>query len=120
RIYEGRLRNAHVQVEQKFRTDEPVVCFQGDVRQVLNNLVSNALEAMPLGGRLLIRSRKGRNWKTGQPGVVLTIADTGAGMSPDVQNHIFEAFYTTKGTAGNGLGLWVCQQIVERHHGVLR
>lgn len=119
RIYEGRLRNAHVQVEQKFRTDEPVICFQGDVRQVLNNLVSNALEAMPFGGRLLIRSRKAHNWKTGQAGITLTIADTGTGMSPEVQRHIFEAFYTTKGTAGNGLGLWVCQEIVERHHGEL-
>jgi PAS domain S-box-containing protein len=120
RIYEGRLRNAHVQVEQKFRTDEPVVCFQGDVRQVLNNLVSNAIEAMPFGGRLLIRSRRSRNWKTGQPGIVLTIADTGTGMSPETRRHIFEAFYTTKGTAGNGLGLWVCQEIVERHQGTLR
>jgi PAS domain S-box-containing protein len=120
RIYEGRLRNAHVQVEEKFRTEEPVVCFQGDVRQVLNNLVSNALEAMPFGGRLLIRSRKSRNWKTGEHGVVLTIADTGTGMSREVQRHIFESFYTTKGTAGNGLGLWVSQEIVRRHHGALR
>jgi PAS domain S-box-containing protein len=120
RIYEGRLRNAHVKVEQKFRTDEPVVCFQGDVRQVLNNLVSNALEAMPFGGRLLIRSRKSHNWKTGEPGMVLTIADTGTGMSRETRKHIFEAFYTTKGTAGNGLGLWVCQEIVDRHHGSLR
>ena len=120
RIYEGRLRNAHVQVEQKFRTAEPVVCFQGDVRQVLNNLVGNAIEAMPFGGRLMIRSRKGCNWKTGQPGIVLTVADTGAGMSPEVRQRIFDAFYTTKGTAGNGLGLWVCQEIVERHHGTLR
>jgi len=119
-IYEGRLRNAHVQVEKKFRTDEPVVCFQGDVRQVLNNLVSNALEAMPFGGRLLIRSRVGRNWKTGQRGLVLTIADNGSGMSADTRKHIFEAFYTTKGTAGNGLGLWVCQEIVARHHGTLQ
>jgi len=120
RIYEGRLRNARVQVEQEFRSEDPVVCFQGDVRQVLNNLVSNALEAMPFGGRLLIRSRKGRNWKSGQQGIVLTIADTGTGMSPEVRKHIFEAFYTTKGTAGNGLGLWVCQEIVERHRGALR
>jgi signal transduction histidine kinase len=120
RIYEGRLRNAHVQVEQKFRSGEPVVCFQGDVRQVLNNLVGNAIEAMPFGGRLLIRSRKGCNWKTGQRGIVLTVADTGTGMSPEVRQRIFDAFYTTKGTAGNGLGLWVCQEIVERHHGALR
>jgi PAS domain S-box-containing protein len=119
-IYEGRLRNARVQVERKFRTDEPVWCFQGDVRQVLNNLVSNALEAMPFGGRLLIRSRKGRDWKTGRPGLILTVADNGSGIPREVQRHIFEAFFTTKGTAGNGLGLWVCQEIVQRHHGALR
>ncbi len=119
-IYEGRLRNARVRVEKKFRTEQPVVCFQGDVRQVLNNLVANALEAMPFGGRLLIRSRKGRSWKTGEPGLVLTIADNGAGIGPTVKKHIFDAFFTTKGTAGNGLGLWVCQEIVARHNGTLR
>ena len=119
-IYEGRLRNSLVQVERKFRTDEPVWCFPGDVRQVLNNLVSNALEAMPFGGRLLIRSRKGRDWKTRRPGLVLTVADSGSGIPREVQRHIFEAFFTTKGTAGNGLGLWVCQEIVARHHGSLR
>ncbi|HEY1987014.1 MAG TPA: PAS domain-containing protein [Terracidiphilus sp.] len=119
-IYEGRLRNAKVRVEKRFRTDNPVVCFQGDVRQVLNNLVSNALEAMPFGGRLLIRSREGRDWNTNRPGLILTIADNGTGISPSVKKNIFDAFFTTKGTAGNGLGLWVCQEIVARHHGVLR
>ena len=58
-VYEGRLRDAHVRVEKRLRTDEPVICSQGDVRAVLNNLVADALEAMPFGGRLLIRSRKG-------------------------------------------------------------
>jgi PAS domain S-box-containing protein len=119
-IYEGRLRNARVRVEMRFRAEKPVVCFQGDVRQVLNNLVANALEAMPFGGRLLIRSREGRDWKTGATGLVLTIADNGAGISPSVMKNIFDAFFTTKGTAGNGLGLWVCQEIVARHHGALR
>jgi PAS domain S-box-containing protein len=119
-IYEGRLRNARVRVEKLFRTDKPVICFQGDVRQVLNNLVANALEAMPFGGRLLIRSRLGFNWKTSQAGLVLTIADNGAGISPAVRKNIFDAFFTTKGTAGNGLGLWVCQEIVARHQGTLR
>ena len=119
-VYEGRLRNAHVRVEKRLRTDEPVICFQGDVRQVLNNLVANALEAMPSGGRLLIRSGKDRNWKTQKLGLVLTIADNGAGIHPAVKKRIFDAFFTTKGTAGNGLGLWVCQEIVNRHHCKLR
>jgi signal transduction histidine kinase len=75
---------------------------------------------MPLGGRLLIRSRTGRNWKTGQRGLVLTIADNGAGIPREVKQQIFDAFFTTKGTAGNGLGLWVSQEIVTRHLGALR
>jgi PAS domain S-box-containing protein len=119
-MYEGRLRNARIQIEKRFRADRPVMCFQGDVRQVLNNLVSNAIEAMPFGGRLLIRSRNGCDRETGRPGLVLTIADNGGGISPAVQAHIFDAFFTTKGTAGNGLGLWVSQQIAERHKGRLR
>jgi signal transduction histidine kinase len=119
-IYEGRLKNAHVGVEKSFRSRDPVACLQGDVRQVLNNLVGNALEAMPFGGRLLIRSRTGRNWKTGERGLILTIADNGGGIPREVQKRIFDAFFTTKGTAGNGLGLWVSQEIVERHHGALR
>ena len=119
-IYEGRLRNARVKVEKKFRSGEPAVCFQGDIRQVLNNLVGNALEAMPFGGRLLIRSRKGRDWTTGREGLVLSIADNGTGINPSVRKNIFDAFFTTKGTAGNGLGLWVCQEIVTRHDGRLK
>jgi len=115
-IYEGRLRNAQVRVEKRLRTDEPVICFQCNVRQVHNNLVANALEAMPFGGGLLIRSRKGRNWKTQKQGIVLTIADNGGGIHPAVKKHIFDAFFTTKGTVGNGSGLWVCQEIVDRHH----
>ena len=118
-IYEGRLRNAHVSVEKRFRSDRAVTCFPGDIRQVLNNLVANALEAMPFGGRLLIRGRTGRDWKKNRPGLVLTIADNGSGIAPDAIKKIFEAFFTTKGTAGNGLGLWVCQEIVQRHDGRL-
>jgi PAS domain S-box-containing protein len=119
-IYEGRLRNAHVQVEKRFRTDRAVTCLPGDIRQVLNNLVANALEAMPFGGRLLIRSRTTHDWKTDRPGLVLTIADNGTGIPSEAEKKIFDAFFTTKGTAGNGLGLWVCQEIVQRHHGKLR
>jgi signal transduction histidine kinase len=119
-IYEGRLRNAHVRIEKRFRTDQPVVCFPGDIRQVLNNLVANAIEAMPFGGRLLIRSRKGRDWKADMQGLILTIADNGTGIPSEARKRIFDAFFTTKGAAGNGLGLWVCQEIVQRHHGKLR
>jgi PAS domain S-box-containing protein len=119
-IYEGRLRNARVQVEKRFDTDQPVTCYPGDVRQVLNNLVANAIEAMPFGGRLVIGSRDGHDWRTQRRGVLLVIADNGTGIPPHVMKKIYDAFFTTKGSAGNGLGLWVCAEIVNRHRGRLR
>ncbi len=98
-----------------------VLCFEGKIRQVLNNLVGNAADAMyPTGGRLLVRTRDGRNWLTGSKGLVLTIADTGPGMSPQILQKAFQAFFTTKGMEGTGLGLWVSKEIVSRHHGELR
>lgn len=119
-IYEGRLKNSNIAVEMRLETEQPVVCFEGDIRQVLNNLVSNAIDAMPSGGRLLVRGREGTNWSTGRKGKVLTVADTGDGMSPQVLINIFDAFFTTKGIGGTGLGLWVSQEIVKRHNGALR
>ena len=73
----------------------------------------------PLGGRLLLRSRKATHWPTGRQGLMLTVADTGEGMSHFVQQQMFEAFFTTKGIGGTGLGLWVSKEIVDRHDGAL-
>nr|WP_236657529.1 HAMP domain-containing sensor histidine kinase [Acidisarcina polymorpha] len=71
------------------------------------------------GGRLLIRSREATDWRTGARGVMMTIADSGTGISPDIIKHIYQAFFTTKGIGGTGLGLWISSEIVERHHGRL-
>lgn len=120
-IYQGRLVNSKIVVEKRSRARRPIECYDGEIRQVLNNLVGNAMDAMqPNGGRLLIRSRDAHNWKTGEAGMALTVADTGCGMPAEVLLRLFEAFYTTKGSGGNGLGLWVSQQILDRHKGTLR
>lgn len=120
-VYQARLVNSRVQIEKRKRAQRPVLCFEGEIRQVLSNLVGNAIDAMhPRGGRLLIRSREGTNWMTGEQGLVLTFADSGPGMPPEVRRKIFEPFFTTKGIGGNGLGLWVSQEIVARHKGALR
>jgi signal transduction histidine kinase len=119
-IYQGRLVNSSVEVERRKRAKHPVLCFEGEIRQVLSNLIINAIDAMhPDGGRLLMRSREGTDWKTGRKGLFLTVADTGSGMSPDTAANIFEPFFTTKEIGGTGLGLWVSHQIVERHGGTL-
>ncbi len=116
-MYEGKLRNAHISVEKRKRATRLIKVYEGDIRQVLNNLLGNAIDAMPTGGRLLLRSRESRNRQTGEPGIVLTVADTGAGMSPQTRAHIFDAFFTTKGLAGTGLGLWITADILKRHGG---
>jgi PAS domain S-box-containing protein len=119
-IYQARLLNSQVEVEERIRVARPVLCFEGEIRQVLSNLISNAIDAMhPRGGRLLMRSREATEWKSGRKGIVLTVADTGSGMSPETAARIFEPFFTTKDIGGTGLGLWVSHQIIDRHGGTL-
>ena len=84
-----------------------------ELREVFTNLAINALDAMPGGGSLAVRS----SVEGGQ--VVVSIADTGLGMSDEVRQRIFEPFYTTKGLAGSGLGLAVSYGIIERHGGTI-
>ncbi|MGA8111587.1 MAG: ATP-binding protein [Acidobacteriaceae bacterium] len=120
-LYQSRLTDAQVGVEIRDRTSHPIVCLEGEVRQVLSNLIGNALDAMfPAGGRLLLRSREATHWPTGRRGILLTVADTGSGISTATRPRIFEPFFTTKGAAGTGLGLWISRQIIDRHHGLLR
>ena len=116
-VYEARLKNAGITVEKRKRANEPVECFEGDIRQVLSNIVTNAIDSMPSGGRLLVRSREGTDWRTGRRGLVLTLADTGTGMDPHVQSKMYEAFFSTKGIGGSGLGLWISADIMHRHQG---
>jgi PAS domain S-box-containing protein len=120
-IHQGRVVNALVRIERRSRGDPSVTCFDGEIRQVVNNLVGNAIDAMhPRGGRLLLRSRESTEWSTGRRGVVLTVADSGEGMSKALMKRMFEPFFTTKGDSGTGLGLWVSKEIVDRHQGALR
>ena len=119
-VYEARLKNSGIAVDRNIRADQPIHCFEGDIRQVISHLVTNAIDAMPLGGRLFLRSRNTTEWKTGRTGVMLTVADTGVGMPPHIQARIFEAFFTTKGIGGTGLGLWISAEIIERHQGSLK
>jgi PAS domain S-box-containing protein len=116
-FHNARLLRNRVDVQRMYRPCETVHASEGEVRQVLLNLVGNALDAMPLGGTLTLRTRQDKNWKTGRVGIRATIADTGEGMTPETRTHLFEAFYTTKGAKGTGLGLWVSSEIVKEHGG---
>ena len=117
-LYRGRFHVLRITLDRRDRARRAVTCFEGEIRQVLNNLVGNAVDAMNSGGgRLLIRSREGRDWATGSRGLVITVADTGGGISKHARTRIFEPFFTTKGERGTGLGLWISREIIERHRG---
>ena len=105
---------------QMDRQGEPTAAVNsGQIQQVLLNLMVNARQAMPEGGRLfiLVSERDGFG--------EITIRDTGAGIPPEVLPRIFEPFFTTKptdtaGQGGTGLGLSLCQEIIESHQGRIR
>ncbi len=120
-LTEKDLSKHRIHVEKKYhgRPCAPVV--RGQIEQILLNLIINARQAMPRGGRLTIDVRA--NAHTGMAEV--RIADTGVGIPPEGLRLIFEPFYTTKepdehGHGGTGLGLSVCRQIIEQHQGRIR
>ncbi|ADW69140.1 PAS/PAC sensor signal transduction histidine kinase [Granulicella tundricola MP5ACTX9] len=119
-LYQGRIENAGLTVKKRERMTESIVCLESEIRQVLSNLVRNAMDSMAgTAGRLMVRTREATEWRSNTRGVLLTVADTGTGMSPETLKKLYTAFYTTKGIGGTGLGLWVSAEIVQRHKGRL-
>jgi len=124
-LYQGRLNTQNIQVEREFDRTMDLFCFGGEIRQVFANLVGNAIDAMGIGGRLVVRARRSRNWRNPDwknpenSGVRFCVADTGSGMDQAVQKRVFEAFFTTKDETGTGLGLWVSEEIVRKHKGMI-
>jgi PAS domain S-box-containing protein len=117
-VYQGRLHNSRAQLFTRLRAKRSLSCFDGEIRQVLANLIANALDAINSAKEhLFIRTREGTYWSTAERGIVFTIADTGSGIPQETIQRIFEPFFTTKGTIGTGLGLWVSKEIVSRHRG---
>ena len=117
-LYAGRLRSAGIHVTNRFRPTEPIQGFAGELRQLVANLVGNAMDAMRSGGNLQIRIRPCR--LKGKSGVRLTVSDSGSGIPGPIRNTLFEPFVSTKENTGTGLGLWVSGQIVQRHSGTIR
>jgi PAS domain S-box-containing protein len=119
-LYHGRIGGDGIVIERSFSGSEPVLCQPGEIRQVIANLIGNALDASRPGGRILLRERPGVHPQSGARGIYFTVADSGKGMSAATLDRLFEAFYSTKGSDGSGLGLWISRDIVERHGGFIR
>lgn len=118
-LFRGRIAPQKIRVQTELQPGIAVEAPEGELRQVIVNLVGNAIDAMSKGGRLIIRSRELRQEK-GHRCVRLTVADTGTGMPPEVVARVFEAFYTTKKNTGTGIGLWISQEIIKKSGSKIR
>jgi signal transduction histidine kinase/ActR/RegA family two-component response regulator len=103
--------NVHIGLDLQIHSNASVMGDDAELREVLVNMVFNAVDAMPTGGRLTLSANECDGW------VEIAVSDTGEGISPEVRSRIFDPFFTTKGKAGMGLGLAVCDGMVQRHQG---
>lgn len=121
-LLEREMNKYRVMVEKNFQPIPPAYVNGNQIQQVLLNLLINARQAMPSGGRLWIKLLH----DTENDMVDLVIRDNGCGIPADKLPRIFESFYTTKsgpdasGKGGTGLGLSMCREILESHHGRIR
>ena|ERR1051325_416459 len=115
-ILKHKLKKKNIAVIRDYAPDLPLVtAFGSELNQVWTNLIDNAIDAMPEGGRLKVRTR------LETVNVMIEIRDNGPGIPTEVQPHIFEPFFTTKPVGeGTGLGLDTSMKIVRKHHGNLR
>jgi signal transduction histidine kinase len=94
--------------------------FAGELRQVVANLVGNAIDAVGSGGCIVLRERPVTDWRTRRNGTLISVSDSGHGMASETVARVFEPFFSTKTETGTGLGLWVSKEIVEKHGGSIR
>jgi signal transduction histidine kinase/DNA-binding NarL/FixJ family response regulator len=113
-FYEAEINMRKISLERRYRAAPQVLYRPGEFRQVITNLVGNALDALPRHGRLVVRVRPSRD-AAGRHGVAVTVADNGSGMDRQMLDRLFHPFATTKGDAGTGLGLWVSKGILDKH-----
>lgn len=112
-LLDHKLRSKHIAVTLSLPSDLPTVCgWPGELNQVWTNLIDNAIDALPDGGKLTISSEPDREF------VLTKITDNGPGIPDDIQDKIFEPFFTTKAIGkGTGLGLDIVQGVVRHHNG---
>jgi PAS domain S-box-containing protein len=110
---EALAQGRHIMVEQEFQPVPMIACHGGEIREVVTNLIFNAVDALPQGGKIVLRAY------SREQNAVFEVSDDGVGMTEEVRARCLEPFVTTKGERGTGLGLAVVYGIVQRHHGTI-
>jgi PAS domain S-box-containing protein len=118
-LHRGRISKEGLVLHFEARACMPLECYAGEIRQVMANLIGNALNAMKNGGDLTVRVREATAWNGTGTGIRVIIADTGHGMTALTIERLYEPFFTTKDAFGTGLGLWVSEGIGRKHGGTI-
>lgn len=117
RIYENKLMSKGISVRRQFGECPPIRAVESEIKQVVSNLISNAADAVKMGGTITIRLKCTE--EAGKTAVHVVVEDNGPGVAEEHKDRIFEPFFTTKQDVGTGLGLWVSREIIERHGGTI-
>ena len=114
KLVQNTLDISRIKSQLNLKEDLPAVFIDEDrIREVLVNLLSNAVHAMPSGGTVFIRTKPAKN----NDNIIIEVEDTGKGIPQEFISHIFDPFFSTKGAEGTGLGLSISYGIVRRHNG---
>jgi len=119
-LLKSKIQSRRATVEEQCDPNLEMTAMQGEVRQVISNLLLNSLDSIDTGGRVVLRASISTSPTDRSQRVRITVSDDGRGIDESVLPQIFEAFFTTKGAIGNGLGLWVSKQIVDKHGGSIQ
>ena len=114
-VYNTKLLTTDISVDTRFNDLQKILVSKGEMIQVFSNIIANSMDAMPNGGSLHITTRN--LFGNAGDGIQTIVRDNGTGITQEHLARIFEPFFTTKGDLGNGIGLWVAKQLVERRGG---
>jgi signal transduction histidine kinase len=114
------MQRQGIKLERNYRSEGRISGFPAELKQVFLNLIGNAVQAMPEGGRLRLSICEATEGATKRRGVYIKISDTGTGIEPEHAKRLFEPFFTTKSVKGTGLGLWISKGIIQKYEGAIR
>lgn len=119
-LLERRILQQQITVKREYIDHAIVEGFPAELRQVITNVIVNAIDAAGPRGRIRVRIETAQSEEFRSAGAMIEIADSGAGVTDSASGRIFQPFFTTKGEHGTGLGLWVSMGIVQKHGGTIR
>lgn len=119
-IYDRKFKYKKLKIDRRIDSEMVASVMEGELKQILSNLIANAIQASTEGGRIIIAARNSRHFRSGRFGIRITVADNGVGIAPQHKSKMFYPFFTTKQQLGTGLGLWITKELLEKKGGHIR